>query len=158
MSLIIDLVSVPLAIAYAHIMEWVLHRYVLHGLGKNKKSIYNFHWHSHHKSARKNKYYDANYERPWQGAVLREKISLFLLLLVHSPLFIVAPFFYLTLICCTYRYYHLHRRSHLNPSWAKTHMKCHYDHHMGKNQDSNWGVTIEWVDKLFKTRIKNENN
>jgi len=33
-------------------------------------------------------------------------------------------------------------------------MPWHYDHHMGKNQDSNWGVTVEWVDKLFNTREK----
>lgn len=38
--------------------------------------------------------------------------------------------------------------------WAKKHVPWHYDHHMGKNQDANWGVTTDWVDKLLGTRIK----
>jgi len=38
--------------------------------------------------------------------------------------------------------------------WGKKKMPWHYDHHMGKNQDSNWGVTVEWPDKLFNTREK----
>ena len=52
------------------------------------------------------------------------------------------------------RYFYYHRRAHLNVEWGKKKMPWHYDHHMGKNQDSNWGVTVEWVDKLFKTREK----
>jgi len=25
---------------------------------------------------------------------------------------------------------------------------------MGKNQEANWGITTDWVDKLLRTRIK----
>ena len=37
------------AYVYGGFLEWALHKYVLHGLGKNKKSIFSFHWHKHHK-------------------------------------------------------------------------------------------------------------
>ena len=37
---VLHLLSIPLAIIYSHILEWVLHKYVLHGLGKNKKSLW----------------------------------------------------------------------------------------------------------------------
>ena len=43
---------------YGTWLEWALHKYILHGLGKNKKSWFNFHWYSHHKSCRKNKNFD----------------------------------------------------------------------------------------------------
>ena len=44
--------------------------------------------------------------------------------------------------------------------YGKLHDYCslllpwHYDHHMGKNQNANWGVTTDWVDRLAGTRIK----
>ena len=41
-----------------------------------------------------------------------------------------------------------------NVEWAKENIPWHYDHHMGKNQDANWGVTTDWVDRLLNTRIK----
>lgn len=35
----------------------------------------------------------------------------------------------------------MHRRSHLEPEWAKKRIPWHYDHHMNSNQDANWCVT-----------------
>ena len=35
---------------------------------------------------------------------------------------------------------------------GKKYVPWHYDHHMGKNQDANWGVTTDWVDKLAGTK------
>ena len=46
---------------YATWLEWILHKYILHGLGKKKNSWFNFHWHSHHRSCRKNSNLDENY-------------------------------------------------------------------------------------------------
>jgi sterol desaturase/sphingolipid hydroxylase (fatty acid hydroxylase superfamily) len=37
---------------------------------------------------------------------------------------------------------------------AERKVPWHYDHHMGKNQEANWGITTDWVDKLLRTRIK----
>jgi len=38
------------------------------------------------------------------------------------------------------------------PKWGRYFYPWHWDHHMGKDQDCNWGVTIQWVDKLMGTR------
>jgi len=142
------------AVLYSNIVEWVAHKYILHGLGKNKKSPWSFHWHQHHKKARKNKFYDEDYLNDWQGVPLKEKIGLLGLLAIHSPLAFYYPVFYVTLVYCTFRYYRLHKYAHLNPSWGRYYLRCHYDHHMGKNQNANWGVTTGWVDVLLGTREK----
>jgi len=154
LEIVWHILCVPLAVAYAHIAEWLIHKYILHGLGKNKKSSWAFHWHNHHKECRKNDNFDKGYRDGWSGPQLREKLSLIALVLIHLPLITVAPLFVTTLAICAKRYYLIHKHAHLNPSWCKTHLPWHYDHHMGKNQDANWGVTVEWVDKLMGTRIK----
>lgn len=142
------------AVLYSNIVEWVAHKYILHGLGKNKKSPWSFHWHQHHKKARKNKFYDEDYLNDWQGVPLKEKIGLLGLLAIHSPIAFYYPVFYVTLVYCTFRYYRLHKYAHLHPSWGRYYLRCHYDHHMGKNQNANWGVTTGWVDVLLGTREK----
>jgi len=157
MSWLMHLMCIPLAVIYSHIMEWVLHKYVLHGLGKKKKSPWSFHWHAHHRKCRKQDNYDEDYLDGWQGPPLREKLGLFGLVFLHVPLAAVAPFFFTTLVICARRYYLIHKHAHLNPEWCKRHLPWHYDHHMGKDQDCNWGVTVEWVDKMLKTRKRYEN-
>ena len=148
----IHLLTIPMAIVYGNLMEWVLHKYVLHGLGRSKKNIFSFHWHSHHKTARKNNFYDSAYEKPWEGTALTEKLSLFALIILHLPLAWYYPLFFATIAVYSIYYYRMHRKMHLNPEWGKKKFPCHWDHHMGKNQDCNWGVTCEWVDKVMKTR------
>ena len=49
-------------------------------------------------------------------------------------------------------YFLIHRKSHLDPSWAKKYAPWHYDHHMGKNQDANWCVTFPLWDHILGTR------
>ena len=62
MNIIINLFLILFAYLYATFLEWAIHKYVLHGLGKNKNSWFNFHWHSHHKTCRKNANQDDNYK------------------------------------------------------------------------------------------------
>lgn len=81
-------------------------------------------------------------------------MGLILLALAHSPALFVLPAFYLGLLYGGFRYYYVHKKSHLDLEWAKKHVPWHYDHHMGKNQDANWGVTTDWVDKIAGTRIE----
>ena len=80
--------------------------------------------------------------------------KLFILSLVHSPLILILPLFYITLVFCFIRSYRIHKKSHLDVKWCKEHLPWHYDHHMGKNQDANWGVTTDWIDRLVGTRIE----
>ena len=40
----------------------------------------------------------------------------------------------------------------MDPAWAREKVPWHYDHHMAPNQDANWGVRRDWVDRLMGTR------
>jgi len=154
-SYIIALLSIPLALLYANAAEWALHRYVLHGIGKNKASIWNFHWGEHHRNCRRHNHLDPTYERGLFGwhAQGKEALGITLLVALHLPLLPVAPAFVATLVYTALNYMHKHRRAHQDPQWARQHLRWHYDHHMGKNQDANWGVTRPWFDQLLGTRV-----
>ena len=140
MTALFHLITIVLAYLYATLAEWVLHKYVLHGLGKNKNSWFNFHWHYHHKSCRKNNYLDENYNKILSLPVRREILGLYALLVIHLPIYFVLPYFY------------VHQKSHLNPDWAKKHIPWHHEHHMGKDQDVNWGVTTDIWDTILNTK------
>jgi len=42
------MIGFPLGLLYSNAGEWFIHRYVLHGLRRNKRSLWSFHWHDHH--------------------------------------------------------------------------------------------------------------
>ena len=152
---ILHLLSIPLAIVYSHLLEWTLHKYVLHGLGKNKNSPWAAHWHTHHRRSRQNNNYDKDYKKGFFDKTVRSEIlGLAFLAVLHIPTILISPLFYFALVVSGVRYYSVHKKSHLDPEWAKKNVPWHYEHHMGKSQDANWGVTTDWVDKLLNTRIK----
>lgn len=148
------MIGIPLGLLGANATEWLVHKYVLHGLGRNRRSFWSFHWHEHHRSVRRNGHRDADYERSvfaW-NAQGKEALALAATGVCLLPLLPVAPFFVGTLLTCGVNYYRVHRRSHLDPDWARAHLPWHYDHHMGPNQDANWCVTRPWFDHLMGTR------
>jgi len=145
-----------LAFLYANLLEWIIHKYFFHGLGKNKKSYFATHWHTHHKLCRKSANADETYKQfPLHTAVKQEIISLLLLLVVHTPLIMVSPFFFFCLVYFSTRYFYIHRKCHTDVEWGKRYFPWHYDHHMGKDQDANWGVTFPLWDYILGTRKKN---
>ena len=150
------MIGIPVGLAYTNIGEWLIHKYVLHGLGKNRKSFWSFHWHEHHRESRQNDMIDPQYVRPlftWspQG---KEALALAVGAVLHAPLFPLAPFFTGTVWYRMVRYYQIHKRAHLDPHWAKENLPWHYDHHMGKDQNANWCVTHPWFDDIVGTRKK----
>jgi sterol desaturase/sphingolipid hydroxylase (fatty acid hydroxylase superfamily) len=149
------MLGIPLGLLYANASEWLIHKYVLHGLGKKKKSFFSFHWAEHHRACRKHEFYDPDYQRSvfGQHAQGKEALALAALVVLHAPLLPVAPYFTATVWYSAANYFYKHRRAHLDPEWAKKHLKHHYDHHMGREQDANWGVTRPWFDWLLGTRI-----
>lgn len=150
------MIGIPLALVASNASEWLVHKYVLHGLGRKKGSFWSFHWHEHHKNARRDGCIDRDYQRsPWSwNAQGKELLGLIGFAAAVTPLLPVAPFFTLTSWFCTYRYYRLHKHAHLDPEWARVHLPWHYDHHMGRNQDANWCVTRPWFDVILGTRIR----
>jgi hypothetical protein len=146
--------GVPLALVYGGAMEWLIHKHLLHGVGANKKSVFSFHWHEHHRESRRQKMFDPQYERPlftWspQG---KEALSIALLVVLHAPLVFWFPAFGLTVWLGALGYYFVHRHAHMNPEWCKRWLRVHYDHHMGIDQNANWCVLHPWFDVLMGTR------
>ncbi len=148
------MIGIPLGLAYANVGEWLIHKHVLHGRGKKRESFWSFHFHDHHRTARKHDFYDADYEKltASDSPQTRELLGLVGLAALHVPLLPVAPFFTATVWFSAAHYYHAHRKSHLDPEWAREHLTWHYDHHMGPDQDANWCVTHPWADQVFGTR------
>ena len=147
------MIGIPAALLVFGAGEWAIHKHVLHGLGRKRGGLYSFHYHDHHQAARRNGGYDPAYEGPpWSsGTQWREAWQLAVLGALHVPLFPIAPFYTSTLWYCLWRYRHVHRRAHLDPTWARDHLPHHYDHHMG-DQDKNFGVVWSWFDVVMKTR------
>jgi len=138
---------------YGHLLEWAIHKYILHDLGKKKTGPLSFHFSEHHRNSRKNGFYDAVYEKLAWDAGGKELLALMFLVLPHLLLINIAPWFVAVNVISAIRYHTVHKRAHLDPSWAKEHLPWHYDHHMGANQDANWGVRSDWVDRAMGTRI-----
>jgi sterol desaturase/sphingolipid hydroxylase (fatty acid hydroxylase superfamily) len=148
------MIGIPLAFASAGLSEWWIHKHVLHGQGKSKASFWSFHFHEHHSASRRNNMIDEDYLRsPFRwNAQGKELLGLCLVGIPVLAVAPVAPLFAATSIGLGIRYYRLHKRAHLDPQWARENLPWHYDHHMGPDQDCNWGVTVEWPDRLFGTR------
>jgi hypothetical protein len=150
------MIGIVLGLAYANAGEWLIHKYVLHGLGRRKSSLFSYHWHEHHKHARKYGHVDPDYERSvfqW-NAQGKEALGLAVIGLAHLPLWPLAPFFVATVELSTLHYYFVHKHAHEDPDWAKKHLRWHYDHHMGPNQDANFCVSWPWFDWVMGTREK----
>ncbi len=150
------LLQIVLAVVYANLVEWVLHKYVLHGLGIKKSSWFAYHWFQHHKNSRKYAYLDPLYASSlfhWQSRG-KELFSVCMVLLVHAPLALYFPYAFIVQCLYAVLYMVVHTYSHLNPTWAKKYLKHHYDHHMGKSQHFNWGVVMPLWDWILGTRKK----
>lgn len=148
------MLGIPIGIFTANALEWAAHRYILHDRGRNRESFWAFHWHEHHAQSRRNGFRDPNYERSvlhW-NAQAKEAVALLASSALTWPLVPVAPLFVLTLHGCALNYYIKHKRSHLDPEWARVHLPWHYDHHMGPDQEANWCVTRPWFDQIMGTR------
>jgi hypothetical protein len=140
---------------YSNASEWVAHKYILHGLGRKKDSFFAFHWHEHHKRARKADMRDEDYERSAFGVHAQGK-EVFLLAASSALAAAVIgrryPWFTATAIFGAWNYYRVHKKAHLDPAWAREHCPWHVDHHMGPDQDANWCVTHPAFDILLGTR------
>lgn len=139
---------------YASLLEYGVHRFVFHGIGKKRSSVFAFHWHQHHGESRRNKMVEPAYlERKlaWNGYT-REVVGITVLLAVHLPLLLLFPTVFLGMLTWALTYHFVHHKSHVDPEWARVHCPWHVDHHMAPNQDANYGVTSDWMDRLFGTR------
>jgi len=150
-----------LGLIYANAGEWLMHKYILHGLGKNAHGFWAYHLHEHHVVCIRHGMLDPGYKTinlmTW-NTQSKELLVLGAIVLLHLPLFFLIPSF----ICAVYfslaLYYYKHRRAHLDSGWAKQHLPWHYDHHLciDSGCNGNWCVTWPWFDYLLRTRIRHK--
>ncbi len=149
-------IGIPAGVLASNATEWFVHKYFLHGLGRVKNTFWAFHWHEHHNLVRKHGGYDPDYEQPltggWNGQT-KEVAALIASVIVLIPTAFLVPGFFLGAAYSSLNYYIKHRKSHLDPEWARQNLPWHYDHHMGIDQDCNWCVTRPWFDWVMGTRV-----
>jgi len=143
------LIQIILGVLIASLLEWIIHKHILHELGKKKVSIFSFHWGVHHANARKNGFLD-------KAVSKREVFGIFALCVIASPVWFILPFMYYTMFSHAMKYLFIHNVAHKNPTFAKRFLPWHYDHHMGKDQNTNWCVVHPLADYILGTRRKYE--
>lgn len=139
-----------------NVTEWLVHKYILHGLGKKRGSIWRSHFKVHHGRSRRNNFYDEDYDKPVMSnePVRTEILGLALLILLNTPFVFLSVWYFLTVSIYAMVYFFIHRKSHLDTDWTKRHLPWHWDHHMGRDQEKNWCVTFPLADYIFGTRVK----
>lgn len=154
------MIGFPLGILFVNGFEWYAHKYLLHGVPRAGQARYSpvpvnmkSHW-AHHKEVRLHHFHDQGYEEGLSNWRVRNELRSLLVLTAGTTMVApVAPFFVLGTYYGAVRYFYVHRRSHLDPDWARRRVPWHYDHHMNSNQDANWCVTRPWFDYLMGTRV-----
>lgn len=133
-------------------IEWAAHRFILHNF--NIKKFSKYHFGRHHSRARKNMGYDEDYlifpPRKWKTG-LHEIFSLIVATILVLPLAFISIWLWIFLCLHACAYFYLHRRMHLETEWGEKWFPWHYRHHMGKDQNTNWGVTNPMFDYVFNT-------
>ena len=135
-----------LGFVYSSIVEWAVHKYLFHELGKKKNSKFSFHIRAHHVDCRKNGNHDRKFSQ-------REIPGILFLLLINFPIIFFHSSFYYAM--CTYGalFIIMHNVSHIWPQFGKKYIPWHWDHHM-KYQNHNFNVVAPIGDYIFGTRKK----
>ena len=131
---------------YGSLLEYLIHRFVFHRLGRKRGSIWSYHLKGHHKLSSKNNFIDLTESKA-------ESVGMMLLILVHTPLFFVNFGLWLGVTSYALAFKYLHGYQHKNPEFTKKYMKWHWDHHM-RASNKNFGVVVPWMDYIFRTRKK----
>lgn len=151
-----DVLLFLLGLLIANAGEWMIHKYLLHGLGKHKNSIWAYHLREHHEICLKNAMLDEGYQHlslKWNTQT-KELAFMLIAVLSHTP-FIKVAFWYVAGVYLTIGvYYYVHRKSHRDAGWAQRYLPWHYEHHLGKSPDANWCITYPLFDYLMGTRRK----
>jgi len=152
-ELLITFAWIALGVFYCNGSEWAIHKYILHRLGRKKKSFWRFHM-GHHRLAKRNNFIDPEYIYFEYNE--RELIGVILLVAAHIPVIWISPVLFLTILFAGISYLVIHRCSHKNINWAKKYVPWHWDHHMGprKAVEANWCITFPLFDIIMGTRVK----
>lgn len=145
-----------LGIVLGSLIEWCAHKYLLHNF--RNRIFSHSHFSIHHRNCRKHDNYDKDYESfpptTFDGGLMEIALLVSGVILV-LPIALLSFAVWCGLAFHAVVYYYVHRRCHLDVEWGKKYFPWHYQHHMGKNQNCNWGVTNPIFDYVFGTRKVN---
>jgi len=144
-----------LGLLVANVGEWVIHRYLLHGLGQNPDSFWAYHLYEHHAVARQFDMLDTGYQKwpeSWNSQA-KEGLILVGILILNLPFFWWFNGYACAIYFSVFTYYFLHRKAHCQHDWAKDYLPWHYRHHL-VNDNENWCITHPLFDYLMKTYSK----
>jgi len=150
--MIIWIAQFLLGLILANAGEWAMHRYILHGLGKNPASIWAYHLHEHHLISSQLGMLDPGYQqipKQWNSQA-KELLVLVSILITTLPFFWIANGYAWGMSIAVVSYYCLHRQAHINIVWSKKYLPWHYQHHISQG-DFNWCVSYPLFDYLMKT-------
>ena len=125
---------------YANFIELFVHKYLFHGLGKKKNSIFSFHLRDHHVEAKREKFLDYN-------TTSREKFGILFLAILHLPLLKFSIISYIIIWIYGISFITIHHLQHQQPAFTKKYMWWHWNHHM-ENPNKNWGVVLPAADYI----------
>jgi len=153
--MIVWILQFCLGLFIANAGEWAVHRYLLHGLGKNPNSIWAYHLHEHHLIAKQLNMLDPGYQKcpKTLNSQAKELIVLISILILNAPFFWIANGYAWGISIAVISYYLIHRHAHINIIWAKQYLPWHYQHHT-INSNANWCISYPLFDYLMQTRDK----
>lgn len=145
----------PIGLLVANAGEWYIHKAWLHEFAIANRNSPFFSHITHHKRARLNQFNDEMYQDTMfkNQDMYHEKSGLVILAGVATVFIPVAPFFTAGVYYGLWNYWRVHKKSHLDPEYARKRIPWHYDHHMTSNQNANWCVTRPWFDYIMGTRV-----
>ena len=129
---------------YGNFLEYIIHRYVFHKLGRKRESIWGYHLRGHHVLSKKQGFIDLTESKT-------ETVGMLALIIIHTPLYFISFPLWLGVTLYALAFKFLHGLQHKHPAFTRKYMKWHWDHHM-KNPNENFGVVAPWCDYLFGTR------
>jgi len=133
-------------IIYANMIEYSIHRYLFHGLGKKKNSMFAFHLRGHHLISRKNNFIDLKIS-------IFETIGVLFLMGTQLPVYFMAPPIFYGVVTYGVLFIILHNYMHKNSEFAERYFWWHWKHHM-QNQNKSWGVVLPLTDIITNTLEK----
>jgi sterol desaturase/sphingolipid hydroxylase (fatty acid hydroxylase superfamily) len=139
---------------YGHVLEYCLHRYVLHNRKILNGVAFKFHFAQHHKVARQNDMVDERYYTGSKFSVYDHEVkALLFMALIHLPVAFISITAYATLLFSLVSYFAVHSMNHVNNDMVRRWLPWHTWHHMEKNQNMNFGVRLPIIDILMGTYV-----
>ena len=133
---------------HGSLIEYLVHRYLFHGLGKKKDSIFAYHLRDHHLVSRRNDFIDNKLSA-------HEAIGVVFLIALHVPALFLSAYLFAGIAFYAFLFVVLHNTMHKTPGLAKKYFWWHWNHHM-KNQNKSWNVVLPIFDLLTGTLQKKD--